>query len=198
MAQVNSLFGEVIKVNATDILTDTGYLWGAEYRENARPHHDIICDYLQGKVTGKVLDIAERNPLTVRLEGRNGVNIDSTAGDLDICFVPGNTRTMYDTIIMSHVIEHLFNPLACLMSAKDYLKAEGKMYIIAPVKPYWITPAKCHFHEMDMQRMQQLITRAGLFVSDWYEYSVPIEFKFSVRNWLRRLYNEYAIITVTK
>lgn len=185
----------------TDILTDSNYLWSAEYLENARPHHNIICDYLQGKVTGKVLDIAERNPLTVRLEGRNGVNIDSTTGDLDTAEwinKIGEGISGYDTIICSHVIEHLFNPLLMLQYCYYLLRDGGKMYIIAPVKPYWITPAKCHFHEMDHQRMQQLITRAGLYVSDWYEYSVPIEFKFSLRNWLRRLYDEYSIITVTK
>jgi hypothetical protein len=78
------------------------------------------------------------------------------------------------------------------------MKDDSILYIIAPIKPYWITPAKCHFHEMDFRNFNKLIEKAGLRVVDWKEYSVPIQFKFSIRNWLRRLYNEYSIVALKK
>lgn len=174
--------------------TDSDYLWSKEYLDNARPHHDIICDYLQGRISGRILDIGERNPLTQRLEFRNDVTIENTTGDLEF-----NLETKYDNydvIICSHVIEHLFNPLTLLINCKDALKPSGKMYLIAPVKPYWITFAKCHFHEMDFKNMVRLIERSGLKIDNWHEYSVPIPLRFGIRNLLRRIYKEYSIITL--
>ena len=200
-------------MNAEEIRTEN--VWSPEWVENARPHHDIICDYLQGKLSGKILDIGERNPLTVRLEGRNGVKIESTNGmDLDFCswcsqydvyewngvesVIDEEDCTRFDSVICSHVIEHLFNPLLFLNSVKTILTPDGIMYIITSIKPYWITPALCHFHEMNHRNFNRLITRAGFQVVGWHEYSVPIPFRWSVRNWLRRLYKEFSIVTLKK
>lgn len=182
--------------DAENILTDN--LWSEEWLRNAKPHHDIICDWFQWKLTpgSKILDIGERNPLTTRLEGRNGVVIDNTDFDLDEC--EWLSRPVYDVIIMSHVIEHLFNPLRVLQGLKSIMKDNGTLYVIAPIKPYWITPAKCHFHEMDHRNFKRLIARAGFKIDNWHEYSVPIPLRLSIRNWLRRLYNEYAIVTLKK
>jgi len=184
--------------DAEKITTDTDVLWSDEWLGNQKPHHDYICDWFQWKLTPgtKILDIGERSPLTNRLEGRNGVYIVNTTGDLDEC--DWIEKREYDVVIMSHVIEHLFNPLWVLEGIKKVLKPDGKLYIISPVKPYWITPAKCHFHEMDFRNMKRLISRAGFRIIDWDEYSVPIPFRFSLRNWLRRLYKEFSIITLVK
>ena len=173
--------------------TDFEELWSSKWVENARPHHEIIVEFFKDKLTGKILDIGEKNPLTVKLERKYGVEIDNTREDLD-CTLSLHLGG-YDTIICSHVIEHLFNPLLFLWHTKRILNEGGRIYIIAPVKPYWITPARCHFHEMDDERMKALLSRAGLKIVDWQRYSVPIKWTLSIRNWLRRFYKEYSIIT---
>lgn len=181
-----------------DIRTETTYLWN-EGREEMKPHHDIICDWFQDKLNPgmDILDIGEENPLKRRLEGRNGVEIDSTKEDLDCTLSLTNSR-IYDVVICSHVIEHLFNPLLFLWHVKNVMVDDGTLFIITPIKPYWITMARCHFHEMDYRNFKKLIGRARLRIVDWYEYSVPIPFRFSLRNWLRRFYKEYSIVTLKK
>ncbi len=161
--------------------------------ENQQRHYDKIVPFFKGKLNGRILDIGERNPLTILLGNLYSVNITNTTGDLDECEFTGFS---YDTIICSHVIEHLFNPLFFLKEVKKVMN--GKLYVITPIKPYWITMARCHFHEMDHRNFTRLIDRAGLHIVDWQEYSVPIPFRFSLRNWLRRLYKEYSIVTLTK
>jgi SAM-dependent methyltransferase len=182
-----------------DLLTETSYLW-TEGQRQAAFHHRIITDYFRGLLAGKVLDIGERNPLTERLEESNGVKIHNTEGDLNSDWNWDVIRfyEFYDIVIMSHVIEHLYNPLLVLRTIKSELKNNGYLYIIAPIKPYWITPARCHFHEMDRRNFTRLITEAGFSVVDWSEYSVPIAFRWSIRNWLRRLYKEYSIVKLEK
>ena len=172
--------------------TEQDYLWG----DSQKKHHDIINNYLKGKLHGNVLDIGERNPLTVLMEEANGISIDSTEGDLDTFGASfGDDRALYHSVVFSHVIEHLFNPLNALWRIQDFMVNDGVLYIIAPIKPYWITPKKCHFHEMDEYRFRKLIERAGFKITDWYKYSVPIPFRFSIRNWLRRFYKEWSIVT---
>ena len=174
-----------------DFCTDPEVLWSEDWLKNQEPHYRKIVPFFKDKIKGKILDIGEKNPLTVRLEKEYGVKIDNTREDLD-CTLSLHGG-IYDTIICSHIIEHLFNPLLFLWHIKSIMR--DKLYIIAPIKPYWITPAKCHFHEMDEYRFKKLIERAGLKIMAWETYSVPIKWAFSVRNWLRRLYNEYSIVT---
>jgi hypothetical protein len=183
--------------DAEKILTDRDILWSDEWIKSAKPHHDIILKFFDGKLKPgmKILDIGERNPLTARLEEWCGVNIDNTKEDLDCTLsLVGN----YDIIICSHVIEHLFNPLLFLWHTKVVMNEDARLYIITPIKPYWITPARCHFHEMNDSNFKKLVSRAGLKIIDWQEYSVPIPFRFSLRNWLRRFYKEYSIVTLIK
>ena len=175
-----------------DIRTETDYLW-SEGKRKAEFHHRIITDYFRDKLHGNILDIGEDNPLKQQIQERYQVKIDSTTWELDQMwnlFV----KKQYDIVICSHVIEHLFNPLLFLWNIRHVLKIGGVLYIITPIKPYWITPARCHFHEMDYIRFKALIERAGLGIVSWEEYSVLIPFKLSIRNWLRRLYKEYSII----
>ena len=183
-----------------DIRTETDYLW-SEGKRKAEFHHRIIVDYFRDKLHGDILDIGEDNPLKQRIQERYQVKIDSTSRYCDFDddlftdnLVKRKIEQKYDIVIMSHVLEHLFNPLFCLINIKNRLKEKGLIYIITTIKPYWISPARCHFHEMDHNRFKALIERAGLRIVLWEEYSVPIPFRFSIRNCLRRLYKEYSIV----
>lgn len=179
------------------ILTETSYLWN-EGRIHSARQHEKISEYLKGKLFGAILDIGERNPLTEILEQQNQVKIHNTVGDLDEDWWPEcKEYRCYNTVIFSHVIEHLFNPLKFLTELKYFCCEDCKIYIATPIKPYWITMARCHFHEMNMFNFKRLMDRAGYHIIGWKVYSLPIPFRFSVRNWLRRIYKEYSIVTLT-
>lgn len=130
-----------------------------------------------GGLFGNVLDIGERNLFTEILENRYGISpIFNTYGDLDTGLRVKDraygTRT-YDWVNYNNVIEHQFNPLFTLLQIKKRLKRDGIIILGTPVKPNWITSAKCHFHEFDQYRFERLIARAGLKIIDdtyfWYE-----------------------------
>ena len=122
--------------------------------------------------------------------------VQNTYGDLDISFKTYYDN--YDIIIFNNVIEHLFNPLFCLLELKKLLKPGGKMIIGCPLKPNWITWARCHFHEFDEYRFNALLTRAGLKIIDRYNYKDPITFKgiLGLRPILSRFYNTRTFVTV--
>jgi SAM-dependent methyltransferase len=112
-----------------------------------------------GGLKGDVLDIGSRNLLTEMLEERYKINIDSTFGDLDLqfkCF-----KQKYDFIHYNNVIEHQFNPLYTLLEIGKHLKKGGILILGTPLKPNWITFAKCHFHEFNKYQYNKLIVRSG-------------------------------------
>jgi len=108
-----------------------------------------------------LLDVGERNPLTVKIEMAFGPPVDSTDGDLDIKFT--TPKKNYMTVVMSHVIEHLFNPLFCLMELRDRMVVGGNLIIATP----WCSEnlklrfTDGHFHEIDEKRMGKLLHKAG-------------------------------------
>jgi SAM-dependent methyltransferase len=128
-----------------------------------------------GGLFGHVLDIGERNLFTEELERRYNISIGSTFGDLDESLNTENWGS-YDFIHYNNVIEHQFNPLFTLQEIHYRLKETGILILATPIKPYWITPARCHFHEMDQYRFDKLIARAGFTVLDsvhyWHDISL--------------------------
>lgn len=112
-----------------------------------------------GGLRGNVLDIGSRNFFTEILEKKYNVEIDSTDCDLDECLV--SPKTNYDFVHYNNVIEHQFNPLFTLLEIKKILNSDGILILGCPLKPKWITSAKCHFHEFDEYAYQELIKRAG-------------------------------------
>ena len=120
---------------------------------------NLLEEYVNSNT--KMLDVAERNPLTVLMEKKFNIKIDSTTGDLDESFdMPEHD---YDLILASHVIEHIFNPLHMLLVLKKALAPDGRMIIILPQRMKFLW-TKHHFHEIDDYRMKILFKRAGLKV----------------------------------
>ena len=160
--------------------------------------HNFIAEFLSGKLHGSILDIGERNPLTIKLEKRFNCKIDNTSGDLDIYFC--SDKHEYDVILFSHVIEHLFNPLSCLLQIKTKLKDDGTLYIATPrcpenLKLNWTTG---HFHEFDEYRMGKLLKRAGFNIVDKTYYKRNIGGFNGIRPILKKLLYKNVIYTVVK
>jgi hypothetical protein len=112
-----------------------------------------------GGLHGNVLDIGSRNFFTEILEKKYKIGIDSTSCDLDECLT--SPKTNYNFVHYNNVIEHQFNPLFTLLEIKKILDSDGILILGCPLKPKWITSAKCHFHEFDEYTYQELIKRAG-------------------------------------
>lgn len=164
--------------------------------KEAKNSHKEITNYLSGKLFDNILDVGERNPLTILLENTYNIKIDNTDGDLDVGF--SAPKKNYDVIIFSHVVEHLFNPLFCLMELKKLLKPNGVIFIATPrcpenLKLNW---SKGHFHELDEYRMNKLVERSGLKIIDKYYYKRNIGGFKGVRPILKKILYKNAIYTI--
>ena len=106
------------------------------------------------------LDIGDRTPFTSELESFFGCPFDSTTVDLDVDILVGR----YDIVTCFEVIEHLFNPLHCLLQIKKVLASDGKLYLSTPrYKPHVIWDPQ-HFHEMSSRSIGGLFDRAGFTI----------------------------------
>ena len=132
-----------------------------------------------GGLCGAVLDIGTRNFFTETLEIMYNVKIDSTSGELEEVFICPKEK--YDFIHYNNVIEHQYNPLYTLLEIKKHLKPNGLLIIGCPLKPKWITSAKCHFHEFDRYAYDKLIDRAGFKIVEEVLFMKKGNFK-GIRN----------------
>lgn len=114
-------------------------------------------NFLKGVMPAKSgLDIGERTPLTDKLEGLFGCTFENTNIDLDT----GSIENRYDVVTAFEVIEHLFNPLHCLLEIRKALNPEGRLYLSTPnSKPNFLWSSE-HFHEMSERSLTELFNRA--------------------------------------
>jgi len=108
----------------------------------------------------KGLDIGERSFFTGQLENLFGIPLDNTSVDLDV----GSFESEYDVITCFEVIEHLFNPLHCLLEIKKALSPGGRIYLSTPCGKPRLLWSPHHFHEMSSRSINALLQRAGLSV----------------------------------
>ena len=150
--------------------------------------------YFQGKLYGRVLYVGEEDKLAKTIFKSNDIAISYIDFDLDI----GKLYPLpdYNIIIMSHVIEHLFNPLHALTQLRKQLKRNGVMYVILPQRPKFLWTEN-HFHEIDDKRIKCLFDRAGLEIIEkayhpmhkqWYTMF------FGIRMFLRFFFYRKATI----
>lgn len=151
-------------------------------------YHYLTGEYLAeiiAKSEGRVLDIGcgfgdlledlsqkgcipygiEINPLAVRACREKGLNVSSGALD-EACF-PDN---FFDTVTLSHVIEHLPRPKATLRQAYRILKPGGKLLIYCPNADSYL---------------------AKLFGKYWQGWSLPFHFYHFTKKTIQR----YAELT---
>lgn len=182
---------ELLKELAKDPTKNLNYQGKSALKRKLKYFGDKI------QTSHKILDVGQRNLLTVGLEKEHNVKIDSTSGDLDVDFeIPSKD---YDVIIYSHTIEHQFNPLYTLLELKKVLKIEGLLYILLPErgKLLW-TPG--HYHEIDDYRMKLLFKRSGFIIKDKYKekaWRSWTEYIKGIRP-LYRLFREFDVTYVVK
>ncbi|MDH3382245.1 MAG: class I SAM-dependent methyltransferase [Flavobacteriaceae bacterium] len=148
-----------------------------------------------GGLHGNVLDIGTRNVLTVDLEMVYNIKIDSTHGDLDEVF--NCPHKNYDFVHYGNVIEHQFNPLFTLQKIRTVLQKDGILILATPLKPKWITTAKCHFHEFDEYSYSKLIKRAGFKEVKRLHYYREFSLK-GIRQFLGSFYKRQVISVLIK
>jgi len=156
----------------------------------SRVNH-AIEDFVGQRSCGRTLDIGKRNPLTGILEKMFSVEIDSTTIDLDVGFLTGK----YDTVFFFEVLEHLFNPLHCLLEIQRVLSSHGRVFISTPRgKPHFLWYEK-HFHEMHERELINLIHRAGFEIVKMKYYRIlPIWKVNGLRPFLRLLLSRKCIL----
>ena len=84
----------------------------------------------------------------------------------------------YDTIVMSHVFEHLYNPSDALEKIKNLLTKDGKFIISIPNMRHLIDndslpPSGLHFEHtyyVDQNNIKHLLSNNGFKVDNYYQY----------------------------
>lgn len=167
----------------------------AEQRNILRRHQNTL-DFIGTRAMGKVLDIGERNPFTLRLEERLGISVENTRGDLDTITLRGH----YDTVLCFEVIEHLMNPLHLLLQINTVLNSNGSLFLSTPKhKPHFLWD-RYHFTEMDEYRLNILIKRGGFQVVRKRIFrTMPFWWYFTgFRPFLRMFYNKIFILELKR
>lgn len=164
------------------------YLYSTKYRTQTASKHRYMIDTLSHLINRdkdvKFLDVGERNPFSDMVEEEFKIKVYNTSGDLDEGF--RFYKQKYDIILISHVIEHIFNPLYMLQRLKPFLKDDGIFIIALPqrTKLLW---TKGHYHEIDPYRMRLLLKRAGLITIERIREKVA-------RNWWTYFYGFRPIL----
>jgi SAM-dependent methyltransferase len=138
------------------------------------------------------LDLGDRTPFTDKLEDVFGCPFDNTDIDLDVGFLDGS----YDIVTAFEIIEHLFNPLHCLLQVHKVLKDGGRLYLSTPKgKPYFLW-SKDHFHEMSYGSLEALLKRAGFEIIRQTLFRVrPMWFYFTgIRPLFRGIFEKFWLL----
>lgn len=186
-----------------DIVFILGLKMIAEFAKKREHIYKASGQYLNGNmktikylkkrnIAGRILDIGQESPLTSMISNNFDVWIDNTFGDLDGDFkIPGKD---YNVVIFSHTLEHIFDPVHCLLEIKKVMKPHGDMFIFLPRrgKLLW-TPN--HYHEIDHYRFQLLMERTGFEIIDWEHHKAwrdPFQYFVGIRPFYR-LFREFNV-----
>jgi SAM-dependent methyltransferase len=157
------------------------------------------CGYLNGKTKGTLLEIGYGTGTTLAnlrdLGWKvNGIDFDVKAAEaarlnFNINVISGSlveanyTRNQFDAILMSHVIEHIFDPVIFLTECSRILKPGGRLVILTPninsigskrFTRSWIhlDPPR-HLYLFSKQTLCEVAAKAGL---------LPVKYKTTVRD----------------
>ncbi len=101
----------------------------------------------------------------------------------------------FDLVTMHHVLEHVPDPVACLMDLARVLHADGRIVIAVPNSAYWAcrwlkrrwhsTDAPRHVQQFTIPSLERAVSRAGLRTERVFTYSLPKGVNSSIRQLLR-------------
>lgn len=151
------------------------------------------CGYLDGQTRGKLLEIGCGSGMTLaNLKSlgwdAEGIDFDSKAAEsanlnFNITVKSGSLREVnyeankFDAILMSHVIEHIFDPVIFLTECSRILKPGGKLVILTPninsigfkrFSRNWVhlDPPR-HLYLFSIQTLRAIAIKAGFFPTSW-------------------------------
>lgn len=108
-----------------------------ESKENRAFYNKAIK--LMGDLSGNVLDIGPPNIFRGYLQNFFNIKIDGTVGDLDLgLFFDKATNRLYDHVVASRILEHIFNPFFLLTDIKHHMKDSGSLHVFLPARRFWI------------------------------------------------------------
>ena len=153
--------------------------------------HVRLINAIRDLDKSSVLDIGERNPLTILMENEFNIKISNTDTDLDYGI---RIKKKYTLIILSHVIEHLMNPLLLLEDIWTLLTDDGMLVVAYPVS---IIKSLYHYHEIPERDMKALIDKADYEIVHWLTVGVKGH-GFGIRPLLRSFFDKNHIITLKR
>jgi len=122
----------------------------------------ITKEFLAEVPNAKIgLDLGDRTIFTEELENFFKCPFTNSNIDLDTETIEGK----YDIITAFEVIEHLFNPLHCLLEVSNSLNSNGRLYLSTPKSKPTIISSPLHFHEMSERSLNALFNRANFKVT---------------------------------
>lgn len=135
------------------------------------------------------LDLGDRTSFTEELESFFDCPFTNSTIDLDI----GSIEEKHDIITAFEVIEHLFNPLHCLLEVRNSLNPNGRLYLSTPKsKPKFLSSPE-HFHEMTERSLEALFKRAKFKVARKISFSVHSSWFYltGIRPLLRSVFDRH-------
>ena len=172
----------------------------------AKKNREVTMDMISSiaGLHGRVLDIGSWNLFSGLLAYEYpDAEIFSTRGDLDDEMKAWDNSInkyvsfKFDFVHYNNVIEHQFNPLFTLQMIHSRLTDNGILILGTPCHPNWITPARCHFHEMDWYRLNKLLNRAGFVVTAKKHFHRPFSLR-GIRGLAGSFYTRQVVLIAKK
>ena len=117
-----------------------------------KKHHDDLSSFIQKRFNASnVLEIGAASGLLVDrfIELENNFNwdiiepsdqdyIDPRINHHKLIFEDFENTKLYDTVIHSHLLEHIYNPIEFLLKVNSVMTEGGKQFISVPNLPYYL------------------------------------------------------------
>lgn len=105
-------------------------------------------------------------------------------------FLERNNPQKYDLIILSHVIEHLRNPLTVLEKTKKYLADEGMLYIEVPYRNDKNSPIiEGHLFFFEKNSLELILSKKGYKIHQYKYFWSPRQIHIKLKQEVSRQLN---------
>lgn len=151
-----------------------------------RDHHESFSNFINEDYYNQVLEIGgasgqlaekfcennEQFSWTILEPSSRSIIKDHRIKYIEGYFEDWSTKTKFDTIVHSHVLEHSYNPKMFLKKTHNLLNSGGIQYISIPNMKYWLdngfsnTLSFEHTFYLDENVLEYLLCRSGFQVMD--------------------------------